>query len=93
LIKGAQRSIVVLRVPSGKYFEQAYFIVKDGVENKRGTKRDMVKEAAKIAMDAISDCDAEDVLKKKHGLYYFLYFSLGMFVCSLICAALILFVL
>ena len=93
MIRGAKRSIVVLRVPSCKYFEQAYFIVKDGVENKKGIKKDMVREASRIAMQAITNAQDEQILPKKGGVYYLLYFALGMFVCSLICGAVILFVL
>ena len=93
MIRGAKRSIVVLRVPSCKYFEQAYFIVKDNVENKKGMKKDMVKEASQIAMQAISDTPEDVVLPKKSGVYHLFYFALGMFVCSLICGAIILFVL
>lgn len=91
MIKGAQRSIIVLKTPSGKYFEQAYFIVKDGFENKKHSKKDMVKEASRIASEAIL-AGGDTAVKKpsKPGLWSFFYFALGMFVCSLICGALIL---
>ena len=89
MIKGAQRSIIVLKTPAGKYFEQAYFIVKDGVENRKNLKKDMVKEASTIAMQAISDVSDEQVLPKKQGVYYLVFFALGMFVCALICACLL----
>ena len=89
MIRGAKRTIVVLKVPSCKYFEQAYFIVKDGVENRKNLKKDMVNEASKIAMQAIMDAPEGQSVPKKYGVYYLLYFSLGMFVCSLICGALI----
>ena len=77
MIKGAQRSIIVLKTPTGKYFEQAYFIVKDGFEGKKNSRKDMVKEAYRIASEAITAGGEEDVKKpSKNGL-------LGLFLlCS-----------
>ena len=94
MIKGAQRSIIVLKTPTGKYFEQAYFIVKDGFEGKKNYKKDMVKEAYRIASEAITAGGDEAVKKpSKSGLWGFFYFALGMFVCSLICGVLVLWML
>lgn len=93
MIKGAQRSIIVLKTPTGKYFEQAYFIVKDGIENKKQSKKDMVKEASRIASEAILEVGENAPVKSsKKGIWSFFYFALGMFVCSVICAFLIYFV-
>lgn len=93
MIKGARRSIIVLKTPSGKYFEQAYFIVKDDLESKNGTKKDMVKEAYKIATQALLQGEQADIESKKSAGKYFLFFALGVLICSIAATLVVLFVL
>ena len=90
MIKGARRSIIVLKTPSGKYFEQAYFIVKDGIDSRKDQKKDMVKEAYKIANEALLNGEEISESDKKQAGKHLLFFALGMFTCSLICVALLL---
>ena len=76
MIKGAQRRIIVLKGPLGKYFDQAYFIVKDEYFFGKNNKKDMVKEAIRAANEAILKSEAEEAeptaTKKGRGFWFFL---------------------
>jgi hypothetical protein len=91
MIKGAQRRIIVLKGPLGKYFDQAYFIVKDEYFFGKNNKKDMVKEAIKAANDAILMSETEEIksapAKKSRGFWLFLAGVLiGCAACVIIAA-------
>lgn len=47
--KGCERRMIVLKKPEGDYFDEAYFILKDGyAKNKAVSEENMVKEANRI---------------------------------------------
>ena len=72
MIKGAQRRIIVLKGPLGKYFDQAYFIVKDEYFFGKNNKKDMVKEAIRAANEAILKEACPTAVKKGRGVWFFL---------------------
>lgn len=45
MIKGVGKQIVVIKNPKSEYFEQAIFIIKDGLN---GTQTDMLEECERI---------------------------------------------
>lgn len=48
MIKGCQKRIIMINDTGSDIFDQAYFIVKDGENEKKTSKSDMIREANRI---------------------------------------------
>ncbi len=90
VFKGCMRKMIMIKNPGGEYFDEAYFVVKEEFESKRGiSQNDMVKEANRIVAQNL--LYAEGVKRKKcRGLNRISYI-LGLisgsalaFLCSII---------
>ena len=90
MFRGAQKKIIMLKNPSGRYFEQAYFIVKDEFVGENAPKvRDLVKEANRILQE--SRLPEEESPEKRMQMHFLrlLWFGIGMFCTALLCALLL----
>ncbi|MBE6668144.1 MAG: hypothetical protein E7607_07550 [Ruminococcaceae bacterium] len=50
MLKGVQKSVMLIKFPKGKYFEEAYFVVRRNEKDTRD-RGEMVKEANRIIGD------------------------------------------
>ena len=79
MYKGNQKRMIAIKDPGSKYFEEAYFIMKEDRERDESEIKDMIEEANRII---------ENGLKKKRPARfkakYALYAMSGAGVCSLI---------
>ena len=48
MMKGAQKQMIVLRTGGSRYFDEAYFVLKNEKRPKKSEKRDLVWEANRI---------------------------------------------
>lgn len=48
MIKGAQKQMIVIRTGSSKYFDEAYFVLKNGKRPRREEQTDLLTEANRI---------------------------------------------
>lgn len=86
MFRGAQKKIIMLKSPSGRYFEQAYFIVKDEFSGDHTPKvRDLVKEANRI----LQESRLPEEKKCRGGFSRLFWFGAGMLSSALICALLL----
>ena len=81
-MKGYQRKIVYLKNTGSPYFEQAYFVVRDGVDETNGTVPRLSDEADRIL--------GEHIRQKKRGFFLkreLLFFLAGVSVALSLSAA------
>ncbi len=48
MIKGAQKQMIVIRTGSSRYFDEAYFVLRKEVKERRPSHTDMLTEANRI---------------------------------------------
>ena len=54
MIKGAQKQMIVLRTGSSRYFDEAYFVLRQGVSSEREKQPDLLTEAKRILAESES---------------------------------------
>lgn len=84
MFKGYRRKVVVIKNPSSKLFDSAYFVLREGRDD--SVMRDMVEEASKII--------EENSVTGKHAVSAkrFFSFSLGFALASIIFAVSVFFI-
>ena len=55
MIKGTRRQIIMLNTGHHRYFDAAYFILREGAENDRA-RTDILSEANRILEEGIREC-------------------------------------
>ncbi len=48
MIKGSRKQMIVVRTGNSRYFDEAYFVLKNGVENQAPSGKDILREANRI---------------------------------------------
>ncbi len=51
MIKGAQKQMIVLRMGGSRYFDEAYFVLRQGVTPDRAQEPDLLTEAKRILLE------------------------------------------
>ncbi len=83
MVKGCSKKFYYIKNTGGKYFEEAYLIMRADISEKRigFDSRSLAAEAERIVADASVSCggfDAEKYIKpKKHGISRGMSFALG----------------
>ena len=54
MVKGCQRKTIHIKDTGSKYYEEAYFILKPGASDAKGSEVDMIDEALRIAGESLS---------------------------------------
>ena len=54
MIKGAQKQMIVLRTGRSRYFDEAYFVLRQGVNPDRAQEPDLLTEAKRILSESES---------------------------------------
>ncbi len=93
MFRGAQKRIIVLKSPSGRCFEEAFFIVKDDFPGENAPKvRDLVKEANRILQESrLPKGRGED--RSQGRFSRLLWFAFGMISSAILTAVLLWFLL
>ena len=73
VIKGAQKQMIVLRTGASRYFDEAYFVLRSGVNPGKGQRTDLLTEATRILEESESGRAA-----KQGRLSAWLWFFLGL---------------
>lgn len=76
MVKGCQRKAIHIRETGSSYFEEAYFILKVGVEESDGKSAEMIDEAMRIVGERL---EATSMKKKRrlHGYRSLVIFASG----------------
>ena len=75
MVKGCERRVVIYKCKESKYFYEAHFIMKDGLELGRGKKSDIIAEANRI----VGECsfDKSKGKKKRQAVFRITIFALS----------------
>ncbi len=73
MIKGAQKQMIVVRTSSSRYFEEAYFVLKNDVKTQKRNRTDLLTEANRI----LKESENVRTGKKKHR-HPVLWFAIGL---------------
>ena len=52
MIKGAQKQMIVVRTGASRYFDEAYFVLRQGVVSDRSQEPDLLSEAERILAES-----------------------------------------
>lgn len=55
MVKGCQRKTIHIKEMGSRYFEEAYFILKAGMEDKEDKSCEMIDEAMRIVGNSVSE--------------------------------------
>lgn len=55
MVKGCERRVVIYKSKNSRYFTEAHFIMKEGLELDRESKRDIIDEANRIVRECSFD--------------------------------------
>jgi hypothetical protein len=75
MIKGARKEMIVVRTSSSRYFDEAYFVLRDDAQKERRKSADILGEANRILAQIAPD---HAVLQKKEGKQW-IFFGIGGF--------------
>lgn len=58
MIKGARKQMIVLRTGGNRYFDEAYFMLREERERTKNQKKDMLSEANRLLLQLSSEASA-----------------------------------
>ena len=73
MIKGARKEMIVVRTANSRYFDEAYFVLRDDAQKERRKSTDILGEANRILAQITPDYTAT---AKKQGSKW-LFFGIG----------------
>ena len=71
MIKGAQKQMIVIRTGDSRYFDEAYFVLRREVKDRKKAHRDLLAEAGRILEEHDSPT-SQHPPRKKRGIFLFL---------------------
>ena len=83
MIKGAQKQMIVVKTSASRYFDEAYFVLKNDVSTKKRNRTDLLTEANRILKESESTRTG-----KRRTLSPWLCFAAGCVLGALAAAAL-----
>ena len=80
MIKGARKEMIVVRTANSRYFDEAYFVLRDDAQKERRKSTDILGEANRILAQITPDYTAT---AKKQGNKW-LFFCIGGFLGAIL---------
>lgn len=81
MLRGCQRRVIHLRDTKSPLFDEAYFIIREKLEEKHSpSEKDIIKEAKRILGQNLPEQELERLLRRKITVLLFVSFGLGMVV-------------
>ena len=71
MIKGAQKQMIVIRTGDSRYFDEAYFVLRREIKDRKKAHRDLLAEAGRILEEHGSPV-SQHPAKRKRGVLLFL---------------------
>ena len=78
MLKGCQKKIIQIKETGSKYFEEAYFVIKDESLRAEINECNIVKDATAIVNEYINETTKEKPHKRR--TRGFVFFSIGFFI-------------
>ncbi len=88
MIKGARKEMIVVRTGGSRYFDEAYFVLREDAQKEKRKSTDILGEANRILAEMTPEF-SQNVTKKNRGWFFFVVGSLCGAVLSVIVTLLI----
>ncbi|MBQ8309588.1 MAG: hypothetical protein IJX80_01080 [Clostridia bacterium] len=83
MIKGARKQMIVLRTGSSRYFDEAYFVLRNDVSDGAAKRNDILNEANKILSENTSAHRPAEHPQRLRWCFFFAGILCGAFCASL----------
>lgn len=70
MIKGARKQMIVVRTGDSRYFDEAYFVLREDAQRERKKSTDILNEANRILSEITPD-SSPDRQKRNHQWFFF----------------------
>ena len=70
MIKGARKQMIVVRTGSSRYFDEAYFVLRENVQKEKQKSTDILGEANRILAEMIPNPSASQKPKVGRWLFF-----------------------
>ena len=70
MIKGARKEMIVVRTSNSRYFDEAYFVLRDDAQKERRKNTDILEEAHRILAQITPDYTATAKKKSRQWLFF-----------------------
>jgi hypothetical protein len=70
MIKGARKEMIVVRTGNSRYFDEAYFVLREEVQRDKEKSKDILGEANRILAEIASDPSHTQKKKKREWLFF-----------------------
>ena len=70
MIKGAQKQMIVVRTSDSRYFDEAYFVLRENVQKEKQRSTDILGEANRILAEMAPDFSASQKPKVGRWLFF-----------------------
>ena len=70
MIKGARKQMIVVRTGNSRYFDEAYFVLRDDAQKDKRKSKDILSEANRILAEMAPDLPPASKKKSRHWLFF-----------------------
>ena len=70
MIKGARKEMIVVRTGNSRYFDEAYFVLREDVKKDKEKSKDILSEANRILAEIASDPSHTPQKRKREWLFF-----------------------
>ena len=80
MIKGARKQMIVVRTGNSRYFDEAYFVLRDDAQKDKRKSKDILSEANRILAEMAPEASSAEKKKNRH----WFFFGVGSFCGALL---------
>ena len=80
MIKGARKQMIVVRTGNSRYFDEAYFVLRDDAQKDKRKSKDILSEANRILAEMAPEASSSKKNKNRH----WFFFGVGSFCGALL---------
>ena len=70
MIKGARREMIVVRTGGSRYFDEAYFVLREDAQREKRKSKDILSEANRILAEMLPDSAHAQKTKNRQWLFF-----------------------
>ncbi len=70
MIKGARKQMIVVRTGNSRYFDEAYFVLREDSQSDKRKSKDILSEANRILAEMAPDLPSTEKKQKRSWLYF-----------------------
>lgn len=89
MVKGCVRRVIHLSSTDSRLFDEAYFIMNEGADTPPPTEKDMVKEANRILVEALSAEERRARARRRRAVRDLVFVLVGAVTATLFCVLLL----